>query len=106
MSFWREHRELLLDGRLYAEAPGAIYSKAYSKKDGEAVYVCYEDPTVSGSFEKLVAVNCTGGKYLYLDGFSHKSYKVVNCKGDKVSEGTLSPLQKIEVERGGMIFVW
>ncbi|MBR6675878.1 MAG: alpha-galactosidase [Clostridia bacterium] len=105
MSFWREHRDVLLFGKLYADAPGTLYSKAYSEKDGEAVCVCYEDPTVSGSWDSLTAVNCTGGTHLYFDGYGGKSYKVVNCMGEALSEGTLSSLEKIAVPRGGMVFV-
>ena len=32
-----EHRDVLLEGKLYAESPATTYSSAYSEKDGEAV---------------------------------------------------------------------
>ena len=105
ISFWREHRDILLNGKLYAFDPGAVYSKAYSEKDGKAVSVSYEDPTVQGDWESLVAVNCTGKTYLYLDGFAGKSYKTVNCMGEEIGSGTLSEISKISVPRGGMIYV-
>lgn len=105
LDFWRKNREILLDGELYAFDPGAVYSKAYSEKDKRAVCVNYEDPTVVGSWESFTAVNCTGGGYLYMDGFGGKSYEVVNCMGEKLSDGVLAPLEKISVPRGGMIFV-
>ena len=105
ISFWREHRDILLNGKLYACDPGAVYSKAYSEKDGKAVCVNYEDPTVQGEWDSLVAVNCTGKTYLYLDGFAGKSYKVVNCMGEEIGSGTLAEISKISVPRGGMIFV-
>jgi hypothetical protein len=105
ISFWREHRDILLNGKLYACDPGAVYSKAYSEKDGKAVSVNYEDPTVQGEWDSLVAVNCTGKTYLYLDGFAGKSYKVVNCMGEEIGSGTLAEISKISVPRGGMIFV-
>ncbi|MBQ2730100.1 MAG: alpha-galactosidase [Clostridia bacterium] len=106
MGFWRENRELLLDGTLYADAPGAVYSKAYSEKDGKAICVNYEDPVVTGGWDSFVAVNCTGASCLYIDGHKEKSYKIVNCMGDTLSVGTFgSDLEKISVPRGGMIFV-
>jgi alpha-galactosidase len=105
ISFWREHRDILLNGKLYACDPCAVYSKAYSEKDGKAVSVNYEDPTVQGDWDSLVAVNCTGKTYLYLDGFAGKSYKVVNCMGEEIGSGTLAEISKISVPRGGMIFV-
>ncbi len=105
LGFWREKRSILLDGTLYAEAPGTVYSKAYSEKDGEAVCVNYEDPVVCGNWEKFTAVNCTGAPFLYFDGFEGKEYKVVNCMGEELSCGTLSALCKVSVPRGGMVFV-
>ena len=105
ISFWREHRHILLDGKLYAADPGAVYSKAYSEKDKKAVCVNYEDPTVSGDWDSFVAVNCTGKSHLYIDGFEGKSYKVVNCMGESISEGNLAAVSKVSVPRGGMIFV-
>lgn len=105
MSFWRENRDVLLFGKLYADAPGTLYSKAYSEKDGRAVCVCYEDPTVSSKWDSFTAVNCTGGKHLYLDGYAGKSYKTVNCMGEELDCGTLAEISKIAVPRGGMIFV-
>lgn len=105
MTFWRENRDILLGGALYAEAPGTVYSKAYSFLNGKAVCVNYEDPTVRGDWDSFTAVNCTGGTFLYMDGFESKEYQVVNCMGEPVSEGRLSALEKISVPRGGMIFV-
>ncbi|MBQ4066460.1 MAG: alpha-galactosidase [Clostridia bacterium] len=106
LDFWRENRDLLLNGSLYANAPGTLYSKAYSEKDNRAVCVNYEDPVVDGNWESFTAVNCTGGAFLYLDGFEGKSYRAVNCMGETLAEGTLTAgIEKITVPRGGMIFV-
>ncbi len=106
LSFWREHRRILLDGELYAEAPGAVYSNAYSALDNKAVLVAYENPVVRGPWDEVVCVNCGCGEALYLDGFEGKSYRCVSCTGEELSRGTVrSEVEKIPLPAGGMIFV-
>jgi len=105
LGFWREHRDILLDGDIYASAPGTVYSNAYAQLSGKAVLVCYENPVVKGSWDEVCAVNCGCGEHLYFDGFENKSYRVVNCMGETVSEGTLSALEKLSVPTAGIVFV-
>jgi len=106
LDFWRANREVLLDGTLYASNPGTVYSKAYCEKDGRAVCVNYEDPTVQSHWESFTAVNCTGKSFLYIENCGGKSYKAVNCMGETLCEGVFATdLEKIPVPRGGMVSV-
>ena len=106
LEFWKANRDVLLDGTLYATDPGTVYSKAYSEKDGKAICVNYEDPTVECKWNSFVVVNCTGGNTIYLDGGKGKSYKTVNCMGETLCEGEIaSCVEKLSVPRGGMIFI-
>ena len=106
LNFWMENRDILLDGALYASAPGTMYSCAYSVKDGKAIYVNYENPVVKGDFKEVTAVNCGPERELVFDGFAGKGYRIVNCKGEKVCSGSLIlDLEKLSVPSGGMVFV-
>lgn len=106
LDFWTEHRDVLLGGKLYAKSPETTYSQAYSELDGRAVAVAYTDPVISGSWRELAAVNCGAGDALFFEGFAGRSFCTVNCKGEKLASGTVaSPIEKIEVPRGGMVFI-
>ena len=106
LDFWTAHRDVLLGGKLYARDPGALYSSAYAEKDGEAVWVSYEDPVVLRVAEATSAVNCSAREHLYFEGFAGKNYTVVNCTGDEVSRGTIkADLEKIAVPAGGIAFI-
>lgn len=106
LNFWGEHRDILLGGKLYAHDPGALYSSAYAEKNGEAVWVSYEDPVVRKVAEKTYAVNCGAGEHLFFDGFSGKKFRVVDCMGGAVSDGMIySDVEKIAVPAGGIVCV-
>jgi len=106
LNFWTEHRDILLNGTLYAASPATTYSQAYAEKDGEAVAVAYEDRVIRGPWNKLSAVNCSAGNHLYLDGFAGKKFRVTDCKGEHVSDGMIySDVEKIAVPAGGIVYV-
>lgn len=107
LSFWRENRELLIDGKIVAANPESAYSIVCSEKDGNAIFTSYTDTVIDCStYNEIVAVNCSRSKKLILKGASGKSFKVVNCMGEKLLEGIIDcRLFEVNVTTAGMVFV-
>jgi alpha-galactosidase len=107
LSFWRENRDILIDGRLTAQNPESAYSIVCAEKDGRAIYTCYTDTLVDCSgLAGAVAVNSSRSKTLLIKGADKKTYKVLNCMGDTVSEGMVDgAICEIEAPLAGMIIV-
>ena len=106
LAFWREHREVLLDGKLTAQNPESFYSQVCSELDGEAVVVAYENTVVCGDYKKLSVVNMSSGESVYLKGMCGNSYRVVDCIGEEISRGEVDcNICEIKVAIGGMVFV-
>ena len=106
LSFWREHRDILLDGRLTLDAPESFYSQIRACKDGEAVITVYENAVVEGEYIKLTVVCVNPLGYVYLKGMQGKSYTVVDCMGTQQSCGVIEEsLAQVSAPLGGMIFI-
>lgn len=106
LSFWMENRDVLLDGKVYAEHPDSFNTKAYSCKSGKAVYTCFTDNVISAQCDELIAVNATGSEEIILKNCAGKSYRSVNCMGEELNSGTvLKEIESIPVPRAGMVFV-
>lgn len=107
LSFWRAHRDILLDGKLWAKNPESGYSTVCAEKDGKAILTSYTDPLVDcGGYSELIAVNASPHAALVCKGADGKHYRVVDCRGNTVREGTVcGALCEIEVPLAGMLFV-
>ena len=107
LSFWREHRDVLMDGKLRAENPESFYSIACAEKDGRAIYTSYTDTLIEcGRYSEIIAINSSRAKSLLIKDAVGKSYRVVNCKGETLSEGVVKEtIEPIAVALAGMIFI-
>ena len=107
LSFWREHRDVLIDGKIFAANPESAYSIVCAERDGKAIFTSYTDTMIDcRAYTDIIAVNCSRAKSLVIKGAGGKSYKVLNCMGDTVSEGVVENyLTEIDVPLSGMIFV-
>ena len=107
LSFWRENRDILIDGRLTAQNPESAYSIVCAEKDGCAIYTCYTDTLVDCTrFDKTVAVNSSRSGSLLIKGADKKAYKVLNCMGECVAEGRVcGEICQIKVPLSGMVFI-
>lgn len=106
LSFWREHRNILLDGKLEVQSPESFYNQACACLDGEAVVTVYNNTVVEGDYKKLVVVNSSESEFVYLKGMSGKSYRTVDCTGKELSCGKVDGnICEIPVTLGGMVFV-
>jgi alpha-galactosidase len=107
LSFWRAHRDTLIDGKLLAANPESSYSIVCAERDGKAIFTAYTDTIVDcRAYSEVIAVNASRHKALVLKGAAGKSYRVVNCMGETVAEGKVdSALCEVAVPLSGMVFV-
>ena len=107
LSFWRENRDTIINGKIIGHNPESGYSSVWAIKDGCGICTAYTDPIVDcGGFDTVRAVNATRGSSLILKNAAGKSYKVVNCLGEQISAGVLSSdLWEVPAPLAGMILV-
>ena len=107
LSFWREHRDTLMNGKLLAANPESVYSIVCAQKGSEAIFTSYTDVIIdSRAYSQIIAVNCSRSKSLLLKGAEGKSYKVVNCMGEALCAGVVNDyLFEVGVPTAGMVFV-
>ena len=107
LSFWREHRDVLLDGKLTARNPESDYSIVCSEMDKKAVISCYTNNLCDlALFDSAVIVNASAQCEIIIKNAVGASYKVVNCMGEKIACGTIKGnLDEIKVPCAGMIFI-
>ena len=106
ISFWKEWKEVLIDGKLTAMNPECNYSLATSTLGNKSVTVSYTHPVVEINTDIAVAVNASMHDALIIKGAEGKNYKTVNCMGEETANGIIaSPLEEIAVPVSGMIFI-
>lgn len=106
ISFWKEWRDVLLDGKLTATNPECEYSLVCSELNDKAVITAYTDTVIPVKTKETVAVNATAGEMLIIKNAKGKKYTVINCKGEEISKGGIETnLQEIEVPVAGMVFI-
>ena len=107
LSFWRAHRDILLEGRLTARSPETLYSLVLSQKDGRGVCAAYEERVIDMcGLSYLAAFNSTTEDSLVIKGAQGKNYRVLDCMGNEKAEGSFdSALCEIPVPMGGLIII-
>lgn len=106
VSFWKEWKEVLLDGKLTALNPESNYSLACSALGDKSVTVSYTNPVVEIKTGNAVAVNASMHNALIIKGAEGKSYKIVDCMGNERECGTIiSALEEIKVPTAGMVLI-
>ena len=106
ISFWKEHKDILLDGRLTAEHPECWYSSACSTLGDKAVITTFTDSVVTVDTDSAVVVNASKYKSLIIKNAKNKSFRVVNCMGDTLSQGIINnDIEEINVPVSGMVFL-
>ncbi|MBR0534850.1 MAG: alpha-galactosidase [Clostridia bacterium] len=106
LSFWKEWRNVLLDGRLTATNPESEYSLACAVLNEKAVFTTFNDTVIPVETEIAVAVNASSKKSLIIKNADGYKYRVVNCMGEEISSGDIEySLQEIRVPVAGIIFI-
>ncbi|MBR7098406.1 MAG: alpha-galactosidase, partial [Clostridia bacterium] len=93
LSFWREHRDVLLEGRLTVKDPDVCYSMVMAQKDQKTIAVRY----LSVPFEvqennSYRLFNATTDENVTILANSAPSfdYKIFDCLGNTVGSGRIS----------------
>lgn len=106
ISFWKEWRDVLLDGKLTAENPESEYSIVSSVLGDKSVITAYTKNVIDVKTKSTVVVNGTAGESFIIKNAKGKQYKVVNCMGKEIETGCFdSDICEINIPTAGMIFV-
>ena len=106
LSFWREHREILIDGKLTANNPESMYSSITSALDSKAVVTLYADRVIDTVYDYLVAVNATPKDTIFVKGYNGREYTVVNCMGEEIATGKITAdIFEVAVPMCGMVTI-
>jgi len=107
LSFWRNNRDVLINGKLIADNPESIYSKVYAKKDGTAIFTAHTDIVIDCSpYAKIIALNASRHSSLVIKGADSKVYRTLDCMGNVLDEGVISgDLCEIKVPFCGMTHI-
>lgn len=89
LEYWKEHRELLLDGEFFALSPESLYSLAGAKVDGAVIAVDYVGAVWEPEDElhSLDLINCHGreGETLRLGSLGLCRIEILDCMGNQLS---------------------
>lgn len=106
ISFWKEWRDVLLDGKLTAENPESQYSIASSVLGDKSVVTAYTKNVIDVKTKSTVVVNGTAGESFIIKNAKGKRYKIVNCIGEEIETSSFdSDLCEINIPTAGMLFV-
>ncbi len=87
LNFWKENRDTILNGKVIPYNPEACYTKAAAVTDKCEIVCAYSSNsyTLNANPDKLVMINGTGLKEMYLDSEvstgAHK-YEIYDCMGN------------------------
>lgn len=107
LSFWRENRETLLEGKILAANPESGYSIVCAEKCGNAIFTSYTDRVIDcRKYKNIIAVNASRSSSLILKGAEGKNYKCVDCMGNILDEGKVDcALFEVTVPVAGMVYI-
>ncbi|MBO5091950.1 MAG: alpha-galactosidase, partial [Clostridia bacterium] len=105
LSFWRAHKDTILNGKMEYFDIQANYSMAKSTKNGESVGVMYQGVVNKlDSNQTSYIFNSTGNGYIYLEADKAQDCEIYNSFGELIKNDTLKEgITKIELPVGGMV---
>lgn len=104
ISFWKEYRDVLLDGKLTAKNPENDYSQAQTTLDNTTVVAIYTNNVVDVKNDTTVIVNASGFDSVIVKNAVDKKFTVKNCKGEITNSGVVSySLEELSVTKGGVL---
>jgi alpha-galactosidase len=109
LAFWKENREILLNGRFYAENPEAYYTLVSSEKDGHLIALAYTDSVLTvPSAERISYVNasCKGRLAVRFEQDQGvKEYQIYDCMGNVTASGMIEcrGLKDFEIPQAGIL---
>ena len=106
IKFWKEHRDILLNGKLTAENPENEYSSVRATVDSTEIITPYTNNLVRVLEKTAIIVNGTKRNVLVIKGAKGCKGKVVNCLGEKISSIEIhEDLIEVDVPRAGQIYL-
>ncbi len=106
ISFWKENRNILLNGKLTAENPESEYSIARATLNETEIVTPYTNSLVEIFQNKAIVINATSKDFLVVKDAEGYRAKIVNCLGETISEFTIkNALEEIKVSRAGIIYL-
>lgn len=102
LSFWREHRETLLDGELYMRDYGANYAFVSAKKDGEQVGAVYTGriATVAWQTDTVILINASHDDCVFVEGIDGGwTFGVTDCAGIPCGNGAFRSADRRALNR-------
>ncbi|MEC0226515.1 glycoside hydrolase family 36 protein [Paenibacillus alba] len=95
LGFWREHRDVLLDGKLYPLNPELLYPTVRAEANGKTIIVSYHDAMVTLDevlhVSQIIVVNSRMKEGLYLgtkDSLGSVRIEIYDCCGSTVDTRT------------------
>ncbi|MBR2042906.1 MAG: alpha-galactosidase [Clostridia bacterium] len=106
IAFWKEWKEVLIEGKLTALNPEINYTVAASTLNDKSVIVPYCNVMVNLETEVAVILNSTGNDFVNLKGAKGKSYAVKDCMGNLLKSGIIEKeIEAVPVPLSGQIFI-
>ncbi len=114
MTYWKENREVLLDGQFVPKNPGGLYPILRSFSETKEIIAVYTDEVVSNSqagLSEIDILNAKGSTSLIVDfdsDFGKCKIQILDCMGtirNEYSENLKKGLQKIVVPPSGMVSI-
>ena len=104
LSFWRSHRDTLMNGKLTASGIDANYTVAKCEKNGESVSVLYQNVPASVTNGTEYIFNSTGKDYIYIECESEREYTLYDIFGNaKKTEKAPAGVNKIPLDNCCML---
>lgn len=106
LDFWKQHKNVLLNGEFTAENPECNYSSVSAIGDNTQIVTVYSDTVVNCIERTTIVVNVTNGNGIVLEGCNNKHFRIVNCMGEEKESGVVdSDIFRFSVPLSGMIFI-
>ena len=96
LSFWRRHRDVLLDGAFEPQGPGALYPVVRAESDGQLIAAVYADSPVvlsAAAAPSVVLVNGTFRDRVIVEtpeDAGRRRLSVTDCMGGEVAQGAVN----------------
>lgn len=114
LNFWRENRDVLLDGELKPFAPELAYPLVKAENENKLLAVAYADCCLefqAGERRQILLVNASGRPRLVADcaaDLGERTYRVLNCMGEETESGTIAlkaGVQALKVPESGVMII-
>lgn len=106
ISFWKEYRHVLLDGKLTAKNPENDYSQASATLDNTTVVAVYTNNVVDIKNDSAVVVNASGFDSVIIKNAADRIFTVKNCKGEVINCGTVAhSVEEIPITKAGILII-